>query len=296
MLPSVHWFKYPGICVDCYPALTSAETDALDRANPSLPQPDMPFPSVLQAFVLLPLFVVFVSIPISMMVWQLNSTIPNSLKFLLVYIASLGLPTVIFSATAYARGRFQEPMCAFAIPHLTILIQFAVIALVSWFASGTIATLVFQSGPRSHHFVPGDLIGAITRVIVAPICEETLFRGIVLHSFLKRLKRWKAIVAASLLFALFHIEPVPVFYAFFVGMVLGWIYSRYRSIVPTIIVHAFLNASGFVIALYQRSIGEVPQLDRIDIAVSLAASIVSLAVVGIWVAALDKRLASLAPA
>jgi membrane protease YdiL (CAAX protease family) len=284
--------------VDCYPTLTPAEIDAFDRANPPMPQLNLPFPSVLQAFTLLPLLVVVFSIAVTILLRYLSPAISHSLHFLFYYVGSSVIPTLVIIAIAKNHGRFQESMCAFILPRWTIFLQFVAIALASVIASGTLAALVYRSTPTNSHLVNSALVGAITRVIIAPVCEETLFRGIILHSFLKRFKRWNAILLASLLFGLSHVQPVRVFYAFFAGIVLGWIYSRYLSIVPTIFVHAIVNASGLLVerAAHQSSFREVPRLGDIDIVVPLVVSIGALIAVGFWMAALDKRIASSTPA
>jgi membrane protease YdiL (CAAX protease family) len=92
-------------------------------------------------------------------------------------------------------------------------------------------------------------VGAIA--LMPALCEETLFRGIVLPS-LARMGSVAALVGSAALFALIHIDTVsagPVFYrlpfAFAVGLGLGALRLLTRSLVPSILAHAVLNTITF---------------------------------------------------
>jgi membrane protease YdiL (CAAX protease family) len=87
--------------------------------------------------------------------------------------------------------------------------------------------------------------------LMPALCEETLFRGIVLPSFL----RWGAISAAvgsAVLFALIHVDVVgasPAFYrlpfAFAVGLGLAVLRLVTGSLIPPMLAHAVLNTITF---------------------------------------------------
>ena len=81
-------------------------------------------------------------------------------------------------------------------------------------------------------------------VIVAPLVEEILFRGVILS----RLKRsWSvplSIILSSLIFGVLHGQILWILYAAATGAVLGAVYVRYNSIVPTIALHFTFNLLG----------------------------------------------------
>ena len=56
----------------------------------------------------------------------------------------------------------------------------------------------------------------------------------------------KAIIISALLFAFYHMAFDKTLYQFLVGLIFGFIAVRYKSIIPTIIIH-FLN--NFIIVL-----------------------------------------------
>lgn len=91
-----------------------------------------------------------------------------------------------------------------------------------------------------------DWVGALTiisAVVLAPIAEELLFRGL-LQPFLSRRLRsqWKAIVISGLAFGMIHLQVVhtaPPLVVF--GIILGFVYARTRSLTLVILIHAVFN-------------------------------------------------------
>ena len=84
-------------------------------------------------------------------------------------------------------------------------------------------------------------------IAVAPaVCEELLFRGLVL-SGLRRLGAERAILLGGLLFAAFHASLYRLLPTLFLGVVIGIVVWRTRSILCGMIVHALNN--GIVVAL-----------------------------------------------
>ncbi len=78
-------------------------------------------------------------------------------------------------------------------------------------------------------------------VLIGPICEEIVFRGIILEGLLKNYSTQKAIVFSAAIFGLIHFIPIQVINAFFMGIVLGWIYLKTRSLWVCIALHVLNN-------------------------------------------------------
>ena len=94
-----------------------------------------------------------------------------------------------------------------------------------------------------------DLFGAMSRsvfgiisiTIMAPLVEELLFRGAIQgHLLRKGMKPITAILIASAIFGIVHMNPIQIPFAFAIGMIFGWLYYRTGSVVPGIIGH-FIN-------------------------------------------------------
>jgi hypothetical protein len=98
----------------------------------------------------------------------------------------------------------------------------------------------------------GEAILSVAAIGLMPaLCEETLFRGLVLPSFLRGGPA-AGLLGSAGLFALIHIDAVassPVFYrlpfAFVVGLGLGTLRLITGSLVPSIVAHAALNTITF---------------------------------------------------
>lgn len=76
--------------------------------------------------------------------------------------------------------------------------------------------------------------------LIGPICEEMMFRGVLMKE-LKPLGKNFAILTSALAFGLFHDDVVQGFFAFLLGLVLGYVAMEY-SLVWSIALHIFNNA------------------------------------------------------
>ncbi len=86
-------------------------------------------------------------------------------------------------------------------------------------------------------------------VVIAPLFEEFWFRGIVLES-LRPYGNGFAIFVSALMFGLTHANLNQFFYAFVLGIGLGYIAVSTESIVTTTIMHAMFNSiSGIMLLL-----------------------------------------------
>jgi membrane protease YdiL (CAAX protease family) len=101
----------------------------------------------------------------------------------------------------------------------------------------------------------------IQSVLFAPIMEEIIFRGIILGS-LSRYDRTFAIIISALMFGATHGNLQQAVYATAVGLVLGAVSLRYRSIVPAVIAHIFVNAFASVSALIMSSSGYLEAITK----------------------------------
>lgn len=84
-------------------------------------------------------------------------------------------------------------------------------------------------------------------VVLAPLLEEVLFRGLIQGALVKRYRTWVSIIAAAFLFGIVHIIPQQVLNAFVIGIILGYIYYRTESLAAVMIIHALNNAVSYVL-------------------------------------------------
>lgn len=78
-------------------------------------------------------------------------------------------------------------------------------------------------------------------VIFAPLFEEFVFRYVALRKARENYSEKKAIVLVSLIFALMHSGLINMVYAFLIGVLLSYVYIKYKNIVYPIVFHIFAN-------------------------------------------------------
>jgi membrane protease YdiL (CAAX protease family) len=86
----------------------------------------------------------------------------------------------------------------------------------------------------------------VATLVLAPLFEELLYRERLLPALRARIGAPLAVVSASALFALPHLEPWNVLGTFLVGLMLGSVYLAARSVALCIALHAGLNLACLV--------------------------------------------------
>ena len=84
------------------------------------------------------------------------------------------------------------------------------------------------------------VLAIFSTAIVPAICEEYLFRGAILGLLLP-FGRTVAIIGSSVLFGFMHQNPLQLFYTVFMGVILGYIYVKTKSIWACVLLHFFNN-------------------------------------------------------
>ena len=90
--------------------------------------------------------------------------------------------------------------------------------------------------------------GGILRVVIlAPVVEELIFRGVIFSGFQRNYHAFWAVFFSALLFALFHLNPWQFGPTFLLGLILGWVRLRTGSLLAAIFTHALHNGMIFLI-------------------------------------------------
>lgn len=97
----------------------------------------------------------------------------------------------------------------------------------------------------------GFTLAVIFVAVLAPIGEEVFFRGFVYSAFKRQWGVKIAIIGSSLVFALFHIEPLFYVPMFIIGAILASLYEYRHSLAPNIMLHALNNLLALLV-LYSR--------------------------------------------
>lgn len=92
-------------------------------------------------------------------------------------------------------------------------------------------------------------------VILAPLGEELIFRGVAFYYARKavsgmkdpRAAFWIANCIQALLFGIYHMNLVQGVYAFFIGLALGYLCQKYHSLIPGMLAHLVFNGMSVVL-------------------------------------------------
>jgi len=90
-------------------------------------------------------------------------------------------------------------------------------------------------------------VGIVAVCVVAPLCEEFLFRGTMLPGQREHHPAWAAIAVNGLLFSALHVNPMGFVSLFVVGVFLAWLVVRTESLWTSIIAHAAFNTANGVL-------------------------------------------------
>jgi membrane protease YdiL (CAAX protease family) len=84
----------------------------------------------------------------------------------------------------------------------------------------------------------------ISALILAPISEELICRGIIMKKAREVFPFAVANVIQAIIFGVMHGNVIQGSYAFLLGLILGYITYRYDSILPAILMHSLINLLG----------------------------------------------------
>jgi len=94
---------------------------------------------------------------------------------------------------------------------------------------------------------------AILAIVVAPVTEELLFRGI-LFAFVKQQGYPKlAMWGTALLFGALHLNLMTFVPLTFLGLVLAWLYDTTDNLVAPIFAHSLFNLANFFRAVWEHA-------------------------------------------
>ena len=93
--------------------------------------------------------------------------------------------------------------------------------------------------------------------VLPGFCEECLFRGAI-QGVLERRGKWFGVIGAGLLFGIFHMDPVRIIAAAYLGIVAGWLVVRTGSLWPAILSHFANNTVAISAGYFLRGATEMP--------------------------------------
>ena len=109
--------------------------------------------------------------------------------------------------------------------------------------------IIFRLFPPTSTTPLPIIISIISTGIIGPIYEEILFRYILYNRLKKKYSIKKSILITTIIFALTHLSPIKIIYAFILGLIMNISYERHKNILAPILIH--ISANTIVIFLYE---------------------------------------------
>ena len=102
-----------------------------------------------------------------------------------------------------------------------------------------------------------SIISFLAIAIMAPIAEEIFFRGLVLSRFSKSMPIVVSIILQAIIFGLIHGTVLWFSYATIIGLVLGLLAYKQKSILGCMILHFSINGLSFMINIFKIEFNDV---------------------------------------
>lgn len=90
--------------------------------------------------------------------------------------------------------------------------------------------------------------GLLLYGVVTPLIEELIFRYLFFNKLCIYVTTYAAGIASSIIFGIYHGNAVQFIYAFIFGLILSFVFWRFDSLTPCVLLHGAANA--YVYLLY----------------------------------------------
>jgi uncharacterized protein len=184
----------------------------------------------------------------------------QSLQVVLLYLGLMVAPLLILwsqlraiagpaPAAGWLQWRWRPVASLVSRACAQLLMVLPLVALGSWLVerlvgdpggSNPLLELVLSAGD------PFALVGfGFTAIVLAPLFEETLFRGVLLPVLGQRWGAGPGVLASALVFGLAHLSLGELVPLTVLGMGLGWLRLRSGRLAPCVLMHALWNGLTF---------------------------------------------------
>lgn len=222
------------------------------------------FPSIPQALLLV-LALFLLQVLVQAVLGDLRSVLDLTTSELMAFTTLLGngllLATLLHWKSMSYRDLFNPSGASFMSSAVLVGIPVVATVPILFMTGAVVEELLTQIFPmsaweqRAFEEMATQNLATVTSVcLLAPVLEEMLFRGLILRSFLGQYQRSTAIGASALLFGVAHLNIYQFVAAFAIGLFLGWLYERTRSLVPCIALHFFYNAAVTVLGVSDQAV------------------------------------------
>ncbi len=201
-----------------------------------------------QAIFLLFAYIMLVSLMfVLILVTGLRDELDQSLTDLIIVALSTIIIIVILH---YRNSAYRSIFTDFKLIKFRLMIISTLVILIFQYGMLSWSSyFILRTGRVDSVFTAHSVYFILGTVIVGPIIEEIMFRGIVLKGLLISYNVKKAIISSALLFGIIHIniahfDVIKLIGPILLGLFVGWIYSKTSNLLLCILIHSFSNILG----------------------------------------------------
>ena len=180
----------------------------------------------------------------------------------MTFVAGLVTLLIFWIVFLIRKKKFTKEVCIRKIPVSGIL-PIAIMAA----AFNVITTVIISFVPwpqawmdsyiQNSSAIDSSLMAWITAVLMAPVLEEIVFRGLMYTRLKKGLPVVGAAIITSLAFGMAHGTVIWAIYTFVFSMVLIWVFEKFQSLTASIVLHMAYNLSGMALSLIPEEAGAI---------------------------------------
>lgn len=184
--------------------------------------------------------------------WITAYVLPSALGLLLFYLIARRVPSQMpeerrpLRFTPFCKIYFILATTGFVFNYLTEILMSLIASLRGAPVSNPVEDFFFLPMP----------ITVFLTCIVAPIAEELTYRRLLIPRLRPYGDRF-AIIASALCFSLMHGNLSQFFYAFALGIILGYVFLKTGCVWQTMLLHALFNLVGGVVSAMADDFGDL---------------------------------------
>lgn len=195
---------------------------------------------------------------------SVSRALSQGLEVLVLYAALMAVPLLLLAlmlprrtprpAGGWLQWKWRPAQSAFSGAIVSLLMVLPVVTATSWVidrfwsdpgGSNPLLELVLTSADRL-----ALACFAFTALVVAPLFEEVLFRGVLLPVAGLRLGGAGAVILSAAMFAIAHLSLAELAPLFVLGLGLGWLRWRSGRLGSAVLMHALWNGLTFMNLLF----------------------------------------------
>ena len=177
----------------------------------------------------------------------------SSLLTILFLLPAINLSIIKYKKNFYSLGFQKTKIKYFSTGIYYWIVCLVIIGLWGWMLE--ILKLDFLLPPNTAKEVlnlafENIFITIILVSMIVPICEEVFFRGFLINGLERKFNLKICLLISSGIFSIFHIHIGSLFPTFILGICLGLLYLKSKSIYPSIFIHSIHNFLAVIISKY----------------------------------------------